>query len=64
MDELLSDGNGEHEYEEALDLLVRKVPVGWVAVDGLPWTEIDFPEDWRRGETEILPKIQQVMTCS
>lgn len=64
MEELLAEGGKEREYEDALDRLVRKVPVGWVAVDGLPWTEIDFPEDLRRGETEILPKILQVMTRS
>lgn len=59
MKELLAEGGEDREYEDALDRLVRRVTVGWVSVDGLPWTEIDFPEDLRRGEREVLPKIQQ-----
>jgi len=40
-------GNPEAEYEEALDLLVRRVEAGYVTVDR-PWMEIDFPEDVER----------------
>jgi choline kinase len=36
------------------------VPVGWVDVTGLPWTEVDFAEDLRRAETQILPKIESL----
>ena len=46
------------EYEDALDRLLRRVEVGWVDVGGLAWTEIDFPEDLRRAEREVLPKIE------
>ncbi len=35
------------EYEAALDLLVKRVPAGYVLVDR-PWMEIDFPEDLAR----------------
>lgn len=40
-------GNPAAEYEAALDLLVKRVPAGYVVVDR-PWMEIDFPEDLRR----------------
>jgi choline kinase len=50
----------ETEYEEALDRLLRRVTVGYVDVSGLPWTEIDFPEDLRRAEEEVLPMIERV----
>lgn len=59
MEELLAEGGEEREYEDALDRLVRRVHVGWVAVDGLPWTEIDFPDDLSRAREEILPRIRQ-----
>jgi choline kinase len=31
--------------------------VGHEKIGGLPWTEIDFPEDVARAEREILPKL-------
>ncbi len=46
------------EYEESLDRLLCREEVGWVDVAGLPWTEIDFPEDLSRAEQEILPRIE------
>ncbi len=60
MEEVLRDQSHYHEYEDALDLLVRRVPVGWVDVGGLPWTEIDFAEDLRRAEAEVLPVIKRL----
>ncbi len=35
------------DYEAALNLLVKRVPAGFVPVDR-PWMEIDFPEDLER----------------
>jgi len=34
------------------------VVVGFERVDGMPWTEIDFPEDVARAEREVLPRIE------
>jgi len=28
-----------------------------LSTDGLPWIEIDFPEDYERAVTEIYPRI-------
>ena len=27
---------------------MRECPIGYVTTDGVPWTEIDFPEDVER----------------
>lgn len=58
MAEVLRDRTRYHEYEDAIDLMLRRVPVGWVDVGGLPWTEIDFVEDLRRAEALVLPLIE------
>ena len=60
MAEVLRDRSRYHEYEDAIDLLLRRVHVGWVDVEGLPWTEIDFAEDLRLAEAEVLPLIQRL----
>ena len=47
-------------YDEALrDLLLSTPPgtFGFEDITGLPWIEIDFPEDVRRAEKEILPRL-------
>ena len=54
---VIAAGTGLEEYEDALHRLVQIQPVGWVEVTGLPWTEIDFAEDLRRAETDVLPGV-------
>jgi len=46
-------------YEEAIrDLLLQTPDIfSYEDVSGLPWIEIDFPEDVRRAENDILKKI-------
>jgi choline kinase len=56
LDQLVRDGF-DGDYEEAIDRWLRNVFVGWVPVNGLPWTEIDFAEDLERARNEIYPKI-------
>jgi choline kinase len=58
LEEVRREAGDGTEYEEALDRLLRRVRVGWVDVAGLPWTEIDFPEDLSRAEREVVPKIE------
>ena len=60
LEESIEETGGENEYEDALHELLARVPVGWVDVTGLPWTEVDFAEDLRRAETEILPGIERL----
>ena len=46
------------EYEDALFEFFQTVRVGYERIGGLPWTEIDFPEDVTRAEREVLPKLE------
>jgi len=46
------------EHEEVYPELLARVVVGFERVDGMPWTEIDFPEDVARAEHEVLPRIE------
>jgi len=56
----IADTGGANEYEDALHDLLARVPVGWVDVTGLPWTEVDFVEDLRRAESSVLPEIERL----
>ncbi len=55
-----SDGLGDAPHEEALrDVLLRQPgDFGFEDVSGLPWIEIDFPEDVIRAKDEVLPAIR------
>jgi len=57
LEQVIRDGDGLSEYEDALHLLVARRHVGWVDVTGLPWTEIDFAEDLRRARDEVLAHV-------
>lgn len=45
------------EYEDALKAFFTEVPVGYEKIGGLPWIEIDFPEDIDRATSEVLPAL-------
>lgn len=45
------------EYEDALKDFFNKVQVGYEKIGGMPWIEIDFPEDIDRASSEILPAV-------
>ncbi len=51
-------GELDMEYEDALLEFFSAVRVGHEKIGGLPWIEIDFPEDVARAEREILPKLE------
>jgi choline kinase len=45
-------------YEEPMrDVMLEADSFGYADATGLPWIEIDFPEDLRRAHTEILPRL-------
>jgi choline kinase len=46
------------EYEDALETFFQNVSVGYEKIGGIPWIEIDFPEDVDRATSQILPAIQ------
>ena len=53
-------GKNEECYEEALRevLLSSSSSFGYEDISGLPWIEIDFPEDVRRAQLKILPQLK------
>lgn len=56
----MAEGRTGVEYEEAVDRLLAEVEVGYEPVAGLPWTELDFPEDLVRAEREVWPAIRRL----
>lgn len=62
LDDFILEGRLDVEYEEALDRLLSHCEVGYERVDGLPWIEIDFEEDVRRAERDILPMLSGTTT--
>lgn len=55
---LRETGEGRMDsYDEVIRALVRRSTFGHEDVTGLPWTEIDFPEDVRYANEAVLPHI-------
>lgn len=56
-----AEGLADAPHEEALRNLLLENPAafGFEDVSGLPWLEIDFPEDVVRANEQILPAIRQ-----
>lgn len=50
-------GSWNMEYEDALLQFFQAVKVGHEKIGGLPWTEIDFVEDVKKAELDVLPKL-------
>ena len=48
-------------YDDVLRAMVLAGRFGYEDVTGVPWTEIDFPEDLARARAEILPLIERVI---
>ena len=48
------------EHEEVYPDLLARVDVRYERVDGMPWTEIDFPADIVHAETVVLPRFAGV----
>ena len=53
----LCEADPDAEHETAIDALMREVELASVRADGLPWIEIDFPEDVERASAEIYPRL-------
>jgi choline kinase len=60
LDAFVRDGRTEGDYEAALDTVLPRHPFVAASTDGLPWIEIDFPQDLQAAETEVLPRIQRL----
>lgn len=62
IDEYLSKGENDTPYEEAIRdlLLIYPEQFGYEDVTGVPWIEIDFPEDIMRAQNEIMPNLSPI----
>ncbi|QLE40193.1 phosphocholine cytidylyltransferase family protein [Nostoc sp. C052] len=58
----VADGRDNEPYEEVIRDLLLETPeeFGYEDITGLPWLEIDFPQDIQRAQNEILPQIEVV----
>jgi choline kinase len=57
LDRFVREGEVEGDYETALDHLLSRHAFLVCPTGGLPWIEIDFPQDLQAAEREILPRI-------
>jgi choline kinase len=60
VEEYVAAGRTNLEYEEAIrDMVLARggEGFGFEDVTGLPWVEIDFPEDVQRAEAVVLPHL-------
>ncbi len=58
LDERVAAGGLRDWAPRAFAEFARKRPLHAIGTRGLPWTEIDFPEDYDRAINEILPAIE------
>lgn len=57
MEQLLARGAERQLAPFAFNVLARDYPLHAVAINGLPWIEIDFASDLRHARREILPLL-------
>jgi L-glutamine-phosphate cytidylyltransferase len=60
LDAMVGQGHVDGDYEVALDTILGDHPFAMCPTAGLPWIEIDFPQDLQAAETEILPRIARL----
>jgi L-glutamine-phosphate cytidylyltransferase len=58
LDARVADGGLRDWAPRAFAEFARVRPLHAVGTRGYPWTEIDFPEDYQRALTDILPAIE------
>jgi len=58
MDELIANGAKKDWAPRAFLEYARHHPLHALSTGGLPWIEIDFPEDYRRAVDVVLPQIE------
>jgi choline kinase len=60
LDRMIGEGRIDGDYEAALDALLPRHPFAMCSTDGLPWIEIDFPQDLQAAESDVLPRIERL----
>jgi choline kinase len=59
LDEGVARGGLREWVPRAFEEFARRRPLYAIGTRGLPWIEIDFPEDYRRAVAEVLPAIEK-----
>ena len=60
LETMIREGRIDGDYEVALDTLLIRHRFVSCSTDGLPWIEIDFPQDLHAAETEVLPRLARL----
>jgi len=58
MNDLIANGSKKDWAPRAFLEYARAYPLHALSTGGLPWIEIDFPEDYQRAVSEIFPQIE------
>ena len=64
MNELIANGAKKDWAPRAFLEYARHHPLHALSTGGLPWIEIDFPEDYQRAVSEIFPQIESQLQHS
>jgi choline kinase len=62
MDELIESGAVKEWAPRAFREFALNHPLHALSTGGLPWIEIDFPEDYQRAVTEVYPRIESALS--
>jgi choline kinase len=60
LDAMVREGRVDGDYEVALDGLLDRHAFTMCPTAGLPWIEIDFPQDLQAAEAEVLPRLRRL----
>ena len=63
MDSLISRGHERDWAPRAFREFATRFPLHAISTDNYPWIEIDFPEDYRKAQEEVFPKITAMADC-
>lgn len=63
MDALVAGGDHKAWVPRAFKAFAGRRPLHAVGTRGFPWTEIDFPEDYRRAVEVVLPQIERDLSA-
>jgi choline kinase len=63
MDALVAAGNHKAWVPRAFKAFAERRPLHAIGTRGFPWTEIDFPEDYRRAVEVVLPQIERELSA-
>jgi choline kinase len=63
MDTLIAAGNQKAWVPRAFKAFAERRPLHAIDTRGFPWTEIDFPEDYRTAIEVVLPQIERDLSA-